>query len=75
MQDKSHKIERTAATIRLKIKTSKTKVMRINNKNNAPIIQFKKVDGLEDGGSGQNQNRKGKNSFQHPKYLLLNKKN
>lgn len=44
MQDKSHKIERTAATIRLKIKTSKTKVMRINN--NAPIIQFKKVDGF-----------------------------
>ena len=32
MQEKSHKLEITAASLRLK-----TKVMRINNKNNTPI--------------------------------------
>ena len=34
MQDKSHKLEITAASLGLKINSSKNKVMRINNKNN-----------------------------------------
>ena len=38
MQEKSPKIEITAALLRLKINSSKTKVMRINNKNHTPII-------------------------------------
>ena len=37
MQEKSHKLEITAASLGLKINSSKTKVMRINNKNNTPI--------------------------------------
>ena len=37
MQVKSHKLEITAAPLGFKINSSKTKVMRINNKNNTPI--------------------------------------
>lgn len=37
MQEKSGKLEETAALLGLKINSSKTKVMRINSKNNTPI--------------------------------------
>ena len=37
MQEKSHKLEITAASFGLKINSSKTKLMRINNKNNTQI--------------------------------------
>ena len=37
MQEKSHKLEITAAPLGFKINSSKTKLMRINNKNNTPI--------------------------------------
>ena len=37
MQDKSSKLETTAALLGLKINASKTKLMRINTKNNSPI--------------------------------------
>lgn len=37
MQEKSHKLETTAALFGLKINTTKNKIMKINNKNNSPI--------------------------------------
>ena len=42
MQEKSCKLETSAALLGLKINSSKTKVMRINNKNNSPITMDQK---------------------------------